>query len=183
MLDKELVQELVQKAQAGDVQAFEEIYDLYAQKIFRFIKLKIQNQQQAEDVLQEVFIKAWRALPKFNTQGGYFSAWLYRIATNAINDYFRQVYRTPQSVELTEEVNIFQETTLEEKVTTKQELTKVKNALKKLPAQYQQILELRFIQDFSVKETAEILNRSNLTVRVLQHRALKKLRGILKQAI
>ena len=55
--------DLVQRAQQGDAQAFEKIYDLYAQKIFRFIKCKIQNQQQAEDVLQEVFIKAWRALP------------------------------------------------------------------------------------------------------------------------
>ncbi len=171
--------ELVQKSQKGDTQAFGQIYDDFAQKIFRYLKLKVSTQEQAEDLLQETFIKAWQGLPKFKSQHGNFSAWLYKIATNAVNDYYRKVYRRPQLVELEQDADIKVPQNEIDAVDQQLQREFLKKGLTALPLSYQQVLELRFIQDFSVKETAEILGKSQISVRITQHRALKKLRIIL----
>ena len=101
----ELPDNLVLKAKQGDPEAFALIYDEYAQKLFRYIRMKVQNLSECEDVLQDVFIKAWHGLPKFEAKEGNFNAWIYRIATNSINDYFRKKYRRPETVELVDTFN------------------------------------------------------------------------------
>src|SRR3989344_5642501 len=95
--------DLVERAQAGDREAFGKLYDEYADRLFRFIKIKIQHSQQAEDILQDSFIKVWRNLRQFEpTRTGSFQAWVYRITLNCINDHFRQMYRKPEALELNE---------------------------------------------------------------------------------
>ncbi len=171
--------QLVAKAKAGDTQAFEQLYDLYAGRIFRYINLKIQDATQAQDILQETFLKSWKGLDNLNLVEVNFSAWLYKIAGNCINDYFRKKYRSPQVVELEEAVAISSKDNVAEKLMLEADFKTVENAFAKLPSQYRQILELRFIQDFSLKETADILQKNAVSVRVLQFRALKSLKEIL----
>lgn len=176
-MDLEIV---AKQAQKGDTEAFGRLYDVLAPKIFRFIKIKVQNTGEAEDMLQDVFIKAWHGLPKISVDQGNISAWVYRIATNLINDHFRRMYRQGTTLELLESVEVASNVSLSEEADANINFDLLADALSRLPVQYKQVLELRFIQDFTLDETAKILNKSNLSVRVLQHRALKKLKETAK---
>lgn len=173
--------EKIKLAQDGNSEAFAKIYDEFADKIFRYIKIKVQNLHHAEDILQDTFVKAWKGLPKFNNNTGHFSAWLYKIATNTINSYYRKLYSRPEALELSEEIEIYEPSkSLLEKSIDTSDIENVKIALTKINPTYSRILELRFVQDFTISETAEILNKSNLGIRIAQHRALKQLKEVLK---
>ena len=174
--------ELLKKAQRGEQEAFGQLYDEFADRIFRFIKIKVNSQQQAEDILQETFLKAWRGLPGLKLRDCNFSAWLYRIAQNTITDHFRKLYRSPENLELDENVEVVSGAQADHEVIQQNTSEEVRRALAGLPLPYRQVLELRFLQDFSVSETASILNKTNLAVRLTQHRALKKLRLILNES-
>jgi RNA polymerase sigma-70 factor (ECF subfamily) len=174
------MEDLIHKAQDGDKQAFAELYDKFADKIFRFVLLKVGAREQTEDILQETFIKAWQSLPKYEIEGGNFSAWLYKIAGNTVTDYYRKMYRRPETLELNENIDIAAPNLIADQLELKADIETLKQCINQLPATYRQVLELRFVQDFSIKETASILRKSNLAVRLLQHRALKQLRDILQ---
>jgi len=171
--------ELVAKVKSGDSEAFGQIYDVFAQRIFRYIRVKVQNRPEAEDILQEVFVKAYRGLDTLKMEDLNFSAWLYRIASNTINDHFRKKYRTPEIVGIDEHFDIAGKVSVYKEAETHSDAEQVMSALEDLPEQYKQVLELRFIQDFSLSEIAVILKKSNLSVRLLQHRALKKVKKLL----
>ncbi len=173
------IDDLVIKARQGDSEAFGQIYDQFAGRLFRYIRIKIQNQQEAEDVLQEVFIKAYRGLAGVNMEGLNFSAWIYKIAGNCVNDHFRKVYRGPVTTSIKDSMDLADKTSLEQEAATNSDMEIAIRAFALLPALYRQVLELRFIQDLSVRETAAVLGKSNLAVRLIQHRALKKMKNIL----
>jgi RNA polymerase sigma-70 factor, ECF subfamily len=175
-----VLDDLLTKAKQGDTAAFGEIYDIFAERIFRYIKIKVKNQQQAEDLLQDIFYKAWIGIKSLSLENLNFSAWLYKVANNTINDYYRKVYRTPVMVEINE--NLAQQENLY--YTDRfnfNDIEIVRESMERLPVQYKQVLELRFIQEFSLDETAKTLGRTNLAVRLLQHRALKKLQTVIKK--
>ena len=176
------INELVVRAQKGDSEAFGLIYDSFAQRIFRYIRIKIQDRQEAEDILQDVFVKAYKGLGQLHKENLNFSAWLYRIASNTINDYFRKKYRVPETLAIDENFDIAGNVSLEKEMEIKSDLEIVQHALALLPANYKQVLELRFIQGFSLEEISKILKKSNLSVRLLQYRALKKTQTILSQS-
>lgn len=168
--------ELIAQAQEGRTEAFGRIFDHFSQPIFRFIRAKVQGKEQAEDLLQETFIKAWRGLPTYRPQGGSFSGWLYRIALNTVTDHYRKAARSVQTVEIMENVDVPATENQEQLLDSSLDAELLRGFLEKLPEKYRLVLELRFISDLSIKETAEILKKSELAIRVLQHRALKKLR-------
>lgn len=170
---------LATAASQGSSEAFSHLYDYFAPRIYKFIQFKVQSREQAEDILQDTFLKVWQALPKVNLENFNFSAWLYRIARNTVNDYYRRQYRKPEPVELNENMIIVSKESLVGDAVTSSEIEQVKLASKHLPAHYRQVLELRFVQEFSVTETAQIVGKSSLAVRLIQHRALKQLRQIL----
>ncbi len=179
-MDVDILQ-LVSQAKCGDSQAFGSLYNLFAQRIFRYISIKVKDPRLAEDILQDVFVKAWQGLPKLDLVELNFSAWLYKIAGNCINDYFRKKFRNPILTDLDEAVAYASQDNLCEQLMVEADIAMVKSAFDKLTSEYRQILELRFIQDFSVTETAKILKKNSLSVRVLQHRALKKLKSVLEK--
>ena len=96
-------QSLVRRAQAKDREAFAELYEAYFDKIYRYIALKIGDRIEAEDMTQQVFLKALKSLPDYKWKDVPFSSWLYRIAHNQTVDHFRKSSRQ-QSCELTEEI-------------------------------------------------------------------------------
>jgi RNA polymerase sigma-70 factor (ECF subfamily) len=109
-----------------------------------------------------------------------FSAWLFRVASNTINDHFRKIYREPNISELDEKaINVPSSDSPQKNLIRKDDKTQLQSAFSKLPENYREILELRFIQEFNLKETCEILGRNSVSVRVLQYRALSKLKNIL----
>ena len=173
--------ELVSLAKNGDSEAFGQIYELFAQRIFKYIRLKVQNREEAQDILQEVFIKAYRGLSALSLEDLKFSAWLYKIASNTINDHFRKKYRTPEISQIDENFDMPNGVSLQKEIELKSDVGIAKQAFVYLPPLYKQVLELRFIQDFSLNEVAAILKKSNLAIRLLQYRALKKVQIILKK--
>ena len=173
--------QLVRLAKAGDVEAFGRIYDLFVQRIFRFVRLKVRSQQEAEDIVQEVFVKAYKGLTGLKMEELNFSAWLYRIASNSINDYFRKKYRTPDIIAIDETFDIAGSQHVLREVEQISDLEIVAEIVTELPQVYRQVLEFRFFHDLSLDETAKVLGKSNLSIRLIQYRALKKMRKILNK--
>ena len=83
------IKRLVKQAIAGDVETFGELYSIYLDRIYRYVFYQVHNKVTAEDLTEEIFMKAWRGIGKYRWKGQPFSAWLYRIAHNHVIDYFR----------------------------------------------------------------------------------------------
>jgi RNA polymerase sigma-70 factor, ECF subfamily len=167
------------QAQRGDSNAFAALYDLYAQKIYAFLLSRIRHKEIAEDLLQETFVKVWKALPQFQNNGN-FSAWVYRIATNCMNDHFRKIMAKPEALALEEEFIIEDKSAKpdEEFDISLTEVT-MQDALNQLPEIYRQVLILRFKEGLSAQATGQAIKKSSIAVRLIQYRALKKLKIII----
>jgi RNA polymerase sigma-70 factor (ECF subfamily) len=184
MPDWEEVEEprFLKEAQAGNVESFSEIYTRYAEGIFRFLFLHLDNRLDAEDLTGEVFYRAYKALPEYKLQGVPFTAFLYRIARNALTDFYRKSRHAKNLVSL-DEVDESQGLAsdsngrFQEKV-DRRELVSLLEGLK---AEYRMVISLRFFSGLSPEETARVMNRSVGAVRVLQFRALAVLRTKLTQ--
>jgi RNA polymerase sigma-70 factor (ECF subfamily) len=176
------INEYVIQAQGGNVAAFEELYHSFSQKIFFYIRKKIQNREEAEDILQEVFIKSYRGLKSLRPGEINFSAWLYKIASNTINDHFRKKYRCPEVVSIDENFDLPDKHCLFKEIVTRSDLEGARENLNKLPELHKNVIELRFFQELSVDEVAKTLNKSNLSVRMIQYRARKNLKLMYENA-
>jgi RNA polymerase sigma-70 factor (ECF subfamily) len=174
MVEETHVQELVSKAVKGDNDAFGELYDLLAPKLFNFILARIKHKSTAEDLLHTVFMKAWNNLPKYRpTHRARFSTWLFQIANFTIIDHWRT---NKETVELDKLENLSQ-FALNPKLY--ENFNFLWQAMDELPEDYRTILRLRFIEDMSITEASWAMDKSEVGIRVLQHRALKSLRNIL----
>jgi RNA polymerase sigma-70 factor, ECF subfamily len=176
-------QEYVVKAQGGDGQAFGVLYDHYAPAIYRFIALKVSTRQEAEDLLHEVFLSAWQNLPGFKEQGFPLSSWLYKIARNRVIDYYRTKKQATSIDDEESGVSELQDVSpaaaIEQALDERLEMDEVKDAIAQLPSEQREVIELRFLADLSPIEIAGIIGKREGTVRIIQFRALKKLKEIL----
>lgn len=163
-------------AQKGNVKAFEMIYEEYVPQIFRFIFLKTGNKEWAEDLTSETMIKFWRYLQTNEIRRDSASPILYRMARNLLTDAYRkQVVTAVELDDATLETIFCTQTTLLEKMMFKEEIKEVLNAVQRLKEEYREIIIMRFVEDLSNQEIAEITGKKVGTVRVLSHRALKSL--------
>jgi RNA polymerase sigma-70 factor (ECF subfamily) len=172
------INKLAASAKNGSQEAFEQLYNCFSQRIFYQIRKKIQHRQDAEDVLQEIFIKSYKGLSSLRPGKIYFSAWLYKITNNTINDYLRKKYRRPEIISIDEGFDPPDNKSLYKEIMLKSDLETARENLDSLPAQHKQVLELRLFRQFSVEEAAAALNKSSLAIRMLQYRARKKLKFI-----
>lgn len=177
-MDKIQILELVKQVQTGDQAAFTALYDEFAQRLYAFIRIKVTSNTEAEDILQEVFLKVWASCKNLDVSNLNFSAWLYKVAGNTTNDYYRKKYREPQQVSIEEAQELASEDDIAADAGHGLEKDAVKKTLAQLPTHYKEVIELRFFQDFSVAETAKIMNRNSVTVRVWQHRAVSLLKNL-----
>ena len=177
--------ELVRQAQK-DPNAFAELYDQYYPKIFGYVLRRTANLEAAQDITSETFFKALKKLWQFRWRNVSFSSWLYKIATNEINQYFRKAEYT-KSVSLEElqeqgfEIasNHDPESELidaQEKLKQHQDFLEIQEKIVRLPAKYQEVIALRFFEQKQIKEIAEILGKKEGTIKSLLHRAVEKLR-------
>jgi len=167
--------ELVQKAQRGERESFGMLYETYLPKIYRFVYLKVSHRGDAEDITHQVFMKAWENIGSFRFQGFPFSSWLYRIAQNAVIDFYR-TSKPSLSLEETNESDLGKDDTRETAFDTKEELREIMKAVKKLKPDEQSVVIMRFVDELSNREAALALGKTEGAVRVIQHRALKQLR-------
>jgi len=167
--------DLVNEVKNGSVSAFQTLYMRYLDPIYRYFFFQTYDKFLSEDLAQEVFIKMWRAIKSFNEEKGSFTSWMYRIAHNLLIDHYRG--KNPLSLKEGLEAS-YSEDWLE-KIDREEKITKIKKALLVLPKDYQEIVILRFFEDMSVEEVAEVVGKSEENVRVIQHRAVRKLKEIL----
>ncbi len=172
------INNLVDRVKNGDQEAFSVLYDEFADRIYRYIRLKVSAAQEAEDIMQDVFVKAWQGAKALETTDLNFSAWLYRVASNTINDHYRKVYRRPQTIGLEPAHDLPTEDLAARQTDLSFQADVLQEKLSQIPEHYKQIIELRYLQNFTIQETAKILNKSSISVRVLQHRAVKKLQEL-----
>ena len=171
--------ELVEKAQAGSQDAFGALVEKYRIKMFNLAYSMTRNRETADDLAQDVFIKAYVALPNFKFQSA-FSTWLYRIAVNASKDFLRKETRV-RKIPLDDSPpgTLMQEDTtaqIDEAREKEKQKKMVHTALESLPEKYQVILTLRDIQGFPYNEISQMLDASPGTVDSRLHRARKMLK-------
>ncbi len=167
---------LVEQAKQGDADAFGELHDRYALRVFRFVYARVGNHQDAEDLTSEVFLRAWRSLHRYRSRGYPFSAYLFRIARNLLVDHYRREQKDEQGAQQAANRLRHAVSNLDDDVIQKQEYATLYAALEQMREDYRDVLLLRFVSGLSSEETARAMGRSSGAVRVLQHRALKALR-------
>jgi RNA polymerase sigma-70 factor (ECF subfamily) len=168
--------DIIRAAQRGEEAAVVSLYQAYSQVIYRYIAYRVPVEE-AEDLTAEVFVKVVKALPNYRISEAPFEAWLYRIAGARVADYHRRYTRRP-TVELSESTPELDDLP-EEQILMDQEITELRDAMKKLSQEQQEILVLRFVNHKSHEEVAGILNKSVSAVKTIQHRALTQLATLL----
>lgn len=170
--------ETIQKAQNGDKDAFGELYKEYYERIYRYCKVNIYAEDLVQDICQETFIRAWKALPTFKqTPEGTFQAFIFRIARNLIID----LSRRKKEFTLEHYAEIEDEEDFTEQIDKKDELKKVKSALSKLEDEDRQIIILRYFEEMSHKECAKIIGTKEGALRVRTMRILKKMKELIQK--
>lgn len=175
-LDDKQIAKLAKGWRRGDKDSFSKLYDHFIDNIFRFIYFKVNNND-AEDLTELTFIKAWERRKKYDPAKGAFSSWLYTIARNTVIDHYRVSkevyeldYNTTDDSRRSDPKGLVEESL---------NADKLRKAINKLPENYRDILLLRFIEDMDYAEVAEYLGKSEGAVRITQFRAIKELRKVL----
>lgn len=173
MTEREVDQLLVERAQRGDSQAFDQLVSKYQRKLGRLLSRFIRDPAEVEDVAQEAFIKAYRALPSFRGESAFYT-WLYRIGINTAKNFLvSQGRRAPTTTEYdAEEAETFESgeqlrdiSTPESLLLTKQIIRTVDAAMEELPEELKNAIVLREIDGLSYEEIAEVMNCPIGTVR------------------
>lgn len=168
--------DIVLRAKKGDKKAFEILYNEYHPKLYRYCMINIYKSELAQDLCQEAFIRAWKALPKFTLEkGGTFQAYLFRIARNLIID----LSRKKKEFSLAEYIEIETHENYEEQIDKADEIKKMKLALAKLEDIDRQIIILRYFEEMGHSEVAKIIGINEGALRVRTIRLLKKLKKII----
>ena len=171
-LNADEIMAAVRQSIAGSTEAFGNLYRHFVVRIYRYVFLQIRNTMIAEDITEDVFVKAFRSIKSCQGREDTFSAWLYRIAHNSTIDHFRaekrrQTFnhnlpsREPVAREDNDILLDYQDTL---------------RAISDLPPQYRQLLVLKFVEGMGNEEIARIMGKSQGNLRVMQMRAIRELR-------
>ena len=167
-----VIRPLVDRAKEGDAEAFGALYDRFQPEILRYLIVRTRNRDVSEDLAQQVFLKAWQAIPRYQHRGAPFRAWLYRMAHNQMVDHFR----TSRPTTDLEGVDLPEDPEAEARVLTAETNDLLRGALERLSEDHREVLVLRFLMEKSAREIGEIMDRKEVTIRGLQMRALQALR-------
>ncbi|MGB9669299.1 MAG: RNA polymerase sigma factor [Anaerolineales bacterium] len=175
---------LVKKAKQGDTEAFGEIFERHASGIYRYFYVHLNNAQEAEDLMADVFFRTWKALPEYRQINDVpFRVFLFRIARNRLVDYYRSRNNRQSDWVLDEDINDIQDEKVVQEAENQTLQIEIRAMMNHLREDYRSVIELRFFGGLSPEETAQVMGRSEGAVRVLQHRALvaiAKLLGLKK---
>jgi RNA polymerase sigma-70 factor (ECF subfamily) len=170
---------LVAQAVAGDEAAFTKLYDRYFDRVYRYVYYRLGRAPDAEDVTQRVFLQAWRALGRYRQNGNSMLAWLLTIAHNeSVNSQRRAKSAHYLEFDLPE---TRPEADPEHMAEVRFEQARVRRAVMKLKPDQQQVITMRFLENLDTRDVAAALGKSEVNVRVIQHRALERLRKLLEE--
>ena len=171
---------LVDAAKAGDEAALAELYSLYFPRVYRYILARMGNPYDAEDLTEEVFLRVLDAIERFQWREAPFSAWLFRIAHNAVISQRRKDGARGRSSPLSEALAVDSQGP-EEMVENRLALNEIMKAAETLPEAQRRVISLRFAAGLTVAETARAMGKGEGNVKVIQHKAIAKLREMLAQ--
>jgi len=164
---------LVNKAACGDFTAFGELYNIYLDRIYRFVFYQVNDRMTAEDITEEVFIKAWKAIGSCKGRERTFTSWLYRIARNHLINTLRSLNK---SIPL-DETSLAGFEDLAVKVKAGIEYQELLKLITLLPEKQKQVIILKFIEGLDNREIGRIMGTNEGAIRVSQMRALSTLRA------
>lgn len=170
--------ELIIRAQRGEANAIGRLYDRHRESIFRYLWVRLDDRQLAEDLTGDVFTRMLDALPRYQMKGLPFRAWLYRIAHNLLVDHVRKMnHHSTVALDAAEEVGSDDEPgqTIEQLQLTE----RLQTALLNLEPTQSEVIALRFLAGLSLRETALALGKTEAAVKALQYRGLSSLRRTL----
>jgi len=157
-------------------QEFSEFYDKNIDKVFRFIYLRVDSTETAQDLTSSAFLKFWQRqiTPGISNP----TAFLYRIARNQIIDFYRQKRKKPVSLDELGEIADFQvaQPTFSQKIELTLEMERIKKILHNIKPVYADVIIWHYVDEMSIKEIAQVLEKREGNVRVLLHRALESLK-------
>ncbi|HLM05531.1 MAG TPA: sigma-70 family RNA polymerase sigma factor [Blastococcus sp.] len=174
---------LVRRAQDGDAEAFGELYDHYVTMVHRYVYHRIGDRATAEDVTSETFVRALRRIDSLSFQGRDVGAWLVTIARNIIFDHLKSSrYRLEVATADMRDADRVTDGPEDAVVAhlTNQELLE---CVRQLGSEQQECITLRFLQGLSVSETAQIMGKKDGAIKALQHRAVRRLAGLLPEGL
>lgn len=166
-----------------DPEAFGSIYDEYATRIYRFVYFKVSSEEEAQDLTADVFLKAWQyLLDESGKDVRNLGALLYGIARNRVIDFYRS-RAVKETVSLSEEAEdkLADERHLDEKTEAKIDVELLGRQLRSLKDEYREVLVLRYLDEMSISEIADVLDKPAGNVRVLIHRALEAIKKHVRQ--
>ncbi|MER5767728.1 ECF subfamily RNA polymerase sigma factor, BldN family [Streptomyces sp. NPDC001985] len=177
--DSARMMELVERAQAGEAEAFGRLYDQYSDTVYRYIYYRVGGKATAEDLTSETFLRALRRISTFTWQGRDFGAWLVTIARNLVADHFKSS-RFRLEVTTGEMLDANEvERSPEDSVLESLSNAALLEAVRKLNPQQQECVTLRFLQGLSVAETARVMGKNEGAIKTLQYRAVRTLARLL----
>jgi len=164
---------LVHQAKSGDSEAFAQLYDAYVERVYRYILFRVSEDETTEDLVSQVFLKAWQSLDRYKIGSSPFIAWLYTIARNLVIDF----YRAKKDFLPIEKMRAFPSDMQSppEEVEARFDLEAMRDGLQALTGDQQQVLILKYIAGLPNENIAKIMNKQEGTIRGLQMRALQTL--------
>ena len=161
---------------------FEQIYDDNVDRVYRFILLKVNSKEVAEDLTAETFTKAWNVFKKkYGKEKPLLNprAFCYRVARNLVTDHYRRKGR--RDFVSTDSISIKDDNqTIEERAAINSDMEMVKKAIKEIKGNYQDIIIWHYIDELTIPEISEIMGKSENSVRVTLHRALDALKNVIE---
>lgn len=171
--------DVVSRAVKGDGQAFAQLYEENFDKIYRYIFLRLGNQAEAEDLSQEVFVKALEAIGSYKWRNLPFASWLFRIAHNQIVDYLRKQTKVKEAALDDDNMTSASEANPAFIAEKELEIEELIDGVKKLSPAQREVISLRFGAELSISEAARVLGKSPGTVKALQYNGIVALRKML----
>jgi RNA polymerase sigma-70 factor, ECF subfamily len=167
---------VISRASEGDPEAFTYIYEKYVARIYSYVFYRIGSETDAEDITSRVFYRAFGHIRNYVDKGIPFSAWLYRIAHNLVANWHRDSHRHKE-VPLEDQIELPAHIDHPERAVEKsQEMELLLRGIRRLSPDRQQLLILKFVEDYSNAEIGEIMGKSEGAIKSLYHRALIALR-------
>jgi RNA polymerase sigma-70 factor (ECF subfamily) len=174
---------LVARTQQGDAEAFGELYDHYVTMVHRYVYHRLGDRSLAEDVTSETFVRALRRIDSLSFQGRDVGAWLITIARNIVFDHVKSS-RYRLEVTTADMLDADRSTDgPEDAVVTQLTNAELLACVKQLGSEQQECIVLRFLHGLSVSETAAIMGKKDGAIKALQHRAVRRLAGLLPEGL
>lgn len=173
LAQEKVLPEYVTRAQEGCTESFAKIYDMYFLQVYRYTAFRVPDEV-AEDLVADIFVKAWEKLHTYKPRKNVpFAAWLFRIARHTVIDAYRTHRGFEEVPETLEDSDLFNKA--DTKLGRDEMLSMVNKAIEQLPDRYREILLLSYMAELPHSEIARVLHLTEGAVRILKHRALKKL--------